>query len=85
MAERSRWFAERLAAVRFPGRAKIRAVGLAIAVTLEESGAVSRIVDRARRRGLLLYDDGDAMTLFPALDISREDAEDGLKILAASV
>jgi 4-aminobutyrate aminotransferase-like enzyme len=39
-------------------------------------------VERARGRGLLLSEEGDALfTMFPALNIEREVAEEGLDVL----
>jgi acetylornithine/succinyldiaminopimelate/putrescine aminotransferase len=75
-------FRERLSRMRFRRPAEIRIRGLAIGVEFDGGGYATEIAARARDRGLLLSEEGDALlTIFPALNIEPEVAEKGLDLL----
>ena len=80
VAEMSRYFHDRLSSMALP--AEIRMKGLAIRLEFEEADAAERLIDRCRKRGWLLADSGEGLvTLFPALNIDRRTAKEGLDIL----
>lgn len=82
VAQMSDYFRRRLSTMHFRRRPEIRVRGLAIGVEFDGGDDASRIVERARGRGLLLSEEGDALfTMFPALNIEREVAEEGLDVL----
>ena len=77
-----KYFEERLKAIKFKYPAEIRIKGLAIGVEFEKKGYASQIVKRAMRKMLLFSDLGPYIfTLFPALNIDKKIADNGLKIL----
>lgn len=74
-------FQERLSQVNFKQRASVRAKGLAIAVELKNSAYAEKVANRCQENGLLLTTSDNAITLFPPLNIQRNIALEGLKIL----
>jgi putrescine aminotransferase len=65
----------------FGSRVDIRVTGLAIGLEFEDEDYAPALAARCRKAGLLLGDDGDTLTLFPALTISRKTVHEGLDIL----
>jgi 4-aminobutyrate aminotransferase-like enzyme len=50
-------------------------------VELEDEDTAEEIVERALRRGLMIGNEGEALTFFPPLTIDRATVEEGLDIL----
>jgi 4-aminobutyrate aminotransferase-like enzyme len=68
----------------FDEEPEIRMAGLAIALEFESADYAETLVERCRKRGLLVGDDGDGvLTMFPALNVPRATAREGLDILEA--
>ena len=74
-------FEDRLARINFKQRQIVRAKGLAIAVEFDDSDYPEEIVSRCEKNGLLLTSSGNAITMFPPLNIERRLVEEGLEIL----
>jgi putrescine aminotransferase len=84
VADTAAYFRERLEAMPFAEEPEIRMAGLAIALEFEAADFAETLVERCRRRGLLVGDDGDGvLTMFPALNVPRATAREGLDILEA--
>lgn len=80
--EMHKYFAERLSQMKFKFPAKIRAKGLAIGVEFKQSGYVNEIVEKAQKNGVLFSQlNNKIFVLFPALNINRKIAIEGLDIL----
>lgn len=79
------YFGTRLSKMKFKNPATVRVKGLAIGVSLGDSDYASRLVDKCRRAGLLLTDEDESMTMFPALNIDMKVAREGLDILENSL
>lgn len=80
------YFLERLEAMRYAKRPKIRGAGLAIGLEFTAASHAKRLQERCRRNGLLVNDDGDGyVTLFPALNIPLAAARAGLDIFERCV
>jgi acetylornithine/succinyldiaminopimelate/putrescine aminotransferase len=84
-AEISDLFKERLASMEFKRGTKVRVKGLAIAIEFDTPAAAERLVSRAQKNGLLITADEKIVQIFPALNIDRLTAEEGLDRLAASL
>lgn len=77
-----KYFEERLNEMKFQHEPEIRVKGLAIGVEFRHSGYAAQIVNKAGEKGLLFSDLGpNVFTLFPALNIDKKTADEGLKIL----
>jgi 4-aminobutyrate aminotransferase-like enzyme len=61
------------------GRRQVQ--GLAIGVDVGDPDYASQLVDKCRRAGLLVTDEDETLTLFPALNIDLKVALEGLDIL----
>jgi acetylornithine/succinyldiaminopimelate/putrescine aminotransferase len=84
VADTAAYFRERLEAMPFDEEPEIRMAGLAIALEFESADYAETLVERCRKRGLLVGDDGDGvLTMFPALNVPRATAREGLDILEA--
>lgn len=81
VAERSEDFRSRLHQMDFGSPVDIRVTGLAIGLEFENEAYAGALADRCRKAGLLLGNDGDTLTLFPALTVSRRTVHEGLDIL----
>jgi acetylornithine/succinyldiaminopimelate/putrescine aminotransferase len=80
VAETSALFERRLQAMALePDQVHVR--GLAIALEIDDAERVEAVARRAREEGLLVSAEGGSIGLWPALDIPRETAEEGLDIL----
>jgi 4-aminobutyrate aminotransferase-like enzyme len=80
--DRSDEIRHRLSTMSLPDDAEIRIQGMAIAIELGDAPRVQRIVRRCRAAGVLIGDDVDALTLFPALTIDPQTLSDALDVLA---
>jgi 4-aminobutyrate aminotransferase-like enzyme len=81
-----RYFASRLASLKWPMRPEIRVQGLALAVAFPSAGYVERYAARALEQGVLIAThDACTFLLFPALTIDEPTAEAGLKRMEAAV
>jgi adenosylmethionine-8-amino-7-oxononanoate aminotransferase len=80
VAETGALFEQRLRGMAVePGQVHVQ--GLAIAVELDDEQRVAAVARQAREEGLLVSAEGGTVGLWPALDIPRETAEEGLDIL----
>ena len=79
--EMSDYFMARLSQVEFKHPATVRVKGLAIGVDVGDADYASQFVDKCRRAGLLITDDDESLTIFPALNINQKVAREGLDIL----
>ncbi|UOF00659.1 class-III pyridoxal-phosphate-dependent aminotransferase [Bdellovibrio reynosensis] len=75
------YFSERLNQMNFKGKVEINVMGLAIGVHLKNKNYGEDIVEKARRRELLLSESDSGFTMFPALDIDFKTAKAGLDII----
>ncbi len=76
------YFKERLEKMKFKCLVKIRVRGLAIGVEFSKNGYASDIVDRCMKKGLLFSTlENNSFTIFPALNINKKIAKEGLDIL----
>jgi len=77
-----KYFEKRLKAMKFKYPAEIRIKGLAIGVQFKEKGYAVEIVKKCMAKGLLFSELGPYIfTLFPALNIDKKTADQGLNIL----
>ena len=60
---------------------EVRSIGLTFGVKLANADRTHRMVERCRRGGLLLTEEDETLQMFPALNIDRKTADDGLDIL----
>ncbi len=65
--------------------AKIRRRGLAVAVQFEDDGYGDEVAQACKDAGLLSGGEGDALCLFPALNVEEATVEEGLGILERCV
>jgi acetylornithine/succinyldiaminopimelate/putrescine aminotransferase len=79
------YFKDRLGAMKFKHAPRIRAKGLAIGVEFEREGYATEIAFKALENGLLVSDLASAILLFPALNIDKNTADEGLAILERSL
>ncbi|HEV8238243.1 MAG TPA: aspartate aminotransferase family protein [Thermoanaerobaculia bacterium] len=80
VAETSALFEQRLLAMALePGQLHVQ--GLAIALEIDDEQRAASVARRAREEGLLVSAEGGSLRLWPALDIPRATAEEGLDIL----
>lgn len=79
------FFTVRLQKMKFVHKPEIRVKGLAFAIDFKNAQYTEKLVNRARRKGLLIADFGDGLCLFPALNIDHKIAREGLHILARCV
>ena len=81
------YFRSRLTGMRFRRPATVRVLGLAIGIDFESDGGYAEKVGRrCLENGLLLANEGEgSLSLFPALNISRETARNGLDLLEAAL
>lgn len=78
----SKYFEDRLKNMPFAFPAEVRVKGLAIAVEFKEPGYALRVVEACEKSGLLFCGLGNTViTLFPALNIDKKTAKQGLDIL----
>jgi 4-aminobutyrate aminotransferase-like enzyme len=63
----------------------VRAKGLPVAVEFDDSSYAGKIAGRCQGNGLLLATSDNAITMFPPLNIERNIALKGLKILERCV
>lgn len=78
----SKYFEERLHAMRFRYPTEIRIEGLAIGLEMKQKGYFINVMNRCMKKGVLVSELGPlALTLFPALVIDRKTAQDGLDVL----
>jgi acetylornithine/succinyldiaminopimelate/putrescine aminotransferase len=84
VASTSDYFRDRLSGMQFENPASINIKGLAIGLDFEDEDYAERIVDKCRRRGLLVASQDTGILLIPALNIERSVAERGLDILEES-
>jgi acetylornithine/N-succinyldiaminopimelate aminotransferase len=78
-------FRQRLMGMKFKQKAEVRVVGLAIGVELEDGKDADKIKKHSRKEGLLLTNQDNLLTMFPALNIDRDVASRGLDILQVSI
>lgn len=78
-------FRERLDAMDFGDDAEVRVKGLAIGIELGDAERADAIVEKCRRNGLLVTNDGDLLQMFPALNLDARTAERGLDALEKSL
>jgi len=84
--EMSEYFKERLSKMNFRYPAEIRIKGLAIGVRFDTAGYTTELALKARKRGLLFSAfDNKLFTFFPALNIDKKIAKDGLDIFEKCV
>lgn len=77
-----KYIVQRLNKMPFKYPAKIKAIGLTIAVSFSDKNYAGQIIKTALKKGLLLADAaGDDFVIFPALNISRATVKEGLDIL----
>ncbi|MDB5038812.1 MAG: argD [Bacteriovoracaceae bacterium] len=82
----SEYFSERLENMPFKSAPNIRIKGLAIGINFHgDENYGSKIVETAEKKGLLLSESENGFTLFPALNIERAVAEEGLTLLEESL
>ncbi len=78
-------FLARLSQMSFKGKATVRGRGLAIGIQVRDAGYASEIGDNCRENGLLVSAEEDVLMLFPALTITRRNADRGLDIFERSL
>jgi adenosylmethionine-8-amino-7-oxononanoate aminotransferase len=76
---------DRLAQMRFKGKATVQGKGLAIGIEVENEKYASQIGDTCREGGLLVSAEDDVLMLFPALTITGETVDRGLDIFEKSI
>ncbi|MBV9957668.1 MAG: aminotransferase class III-fold pyridoxal phosphate-dependent enzyme, partial [Acidobacteria bacterium] len=81
VSEMGEYLGARLSKMKFKNPATVRVKGLAIGVGVGDSDYASSLVDKCRRAGLLLTDEDESLTIFPALNIHKKVAREGLDIL----
>jgi acetylornithine/succinyldiaminopimelate/putrescine aminotransferase len=80
--EMSDYFYERLSTMNFKKPAQFHIKGLAIGVSFSKGDYGKQIVDRARKKGLILASNNNhEFMMFPTLTIDRNTAKQGLDIL----
>lgn len=80
------YFEKRLKEIKFKHRPEIRVKGLAIGVEFKKREYAVQIVKKAMGKGFLFSDLGPYIfTFFPALNIDKKTADEGLKILEKCV
>lgn len=77
----SQYFQQRLLKMRFKHPAEIRIIGLAIAIEFKNADYPKQIIETAKKKGLLLSYVGNSIVMFPALNIHKTTAKNGLDIL----
>ncbi|HUQ01431.1 MAG TPA: aspartate aminotransferase family protein [Kofleriaceae bacterium] len=83
--DRSDELRRRVSTMPLPEDGEVRIQGLAVAIELGDAARVKRVVHRCRDHGVLVGDDGEAITLFPALTIDPSTLADALDVLDASL
>lgn len=82
----SDYFKKKLHGLKFNQAVDIRIKGLAIGLVFESGDLAKKIVNKARSKGLILSLHNDTeFTMFPALNITPDTAEEGLAILEQCV
>ncbi|KKQ60257.1 MAG: Acetylornithine aminotransferase [Parcubacteria group bacterium GW2011_GWC1_38_22] len=82
VSEMEKYFLERLQNIKFKHPAKINIKGLAIGIEFEKEGYASEITSKCMKNGLLFSTLGLTMiTLFPALNIDKKTAKEGLDLI----
>ncbi|MDD2646952.1 MAG: aspartate aminotransferase family protein [Patescibacteria group bacterium] len=82
----NKYFFKRLKEMKFKYPANIRIAGLAIGIEFNKKNYALKIVKNCQKNGLLISDCGPyKLTIFPALNIDKKTAKEGLDILARSV
>jgi len=79
------FFCDRIMQMGFRTAPEIHSAGLAIGVDVGDEKYAGKIMEKCLKNGLLLSTSGTRLTLFPALNINRKAAAEGLKILGQSV
>ncbi|PIR44706.1 MAG: aspartate aminotransferase family protein [Candidatus Vogelbacteria bacterium CG10_big_fil_rev_8_21_14_0_10_51_16] len=81
-----KYFRDRLSAMPFKSPAIIRIKGLAIGIEFEKAGYAVELSDKARKKGLPFAPFTDRIIVFfPALNISKKVAKQGLDILESVI
>lgn len=79
------YFVERLSKMKFKYTPKITAKGLAIGVAFDQPGYSTKIVARSQEKGVLFAQlsqvDDKKFVIFPALNIDRKIADEGLQLI----
>jgi 4-aminobutyrate aminotransferase-like enzyme len=81
VSDRSDEIRRRVSSMPLPDEAEVRIQGLAVAVELGDAARVQRVVRRCREHGVLIGDDDEAITMFPALTIDPFTLGDALDVL----
>lgn len=77
----SKFFAGELEKMEFRQEPEIRIKGLAIGIDVKDQQYAQDIKKRGVEKGLLMNTEKSSLTFFPALNIEREIAEEGLNLL----
>jgi acetylornithine/succinyldiaminopimelate/putrescine aminotransferase len=85
VARMSGYFRDRLSEMDFGREVKLRIRGLAIGVDVGDEDYADELVDKCRRGGVLLTNEGSVITMLPALTIDRAAAKRGLDIFEESL
>jgi acetylornithine/succinyldiaminopimelate/putrescine aminotransferase len=85
VTEMSDYFMARLSQMEFRNQATVRIKGLAIGIDVGDADYASKLVGKCRRAGLLITDEDETLTLFPALNLEQKTARAGLDILEESL
>lgn len=86
VAEMSKFFEQRLKSMKFKHPAEVRVKGLAVGIEFKKAGYAIEIMNRCQENGLLTSELGpNIFTIFPALNIERKVAEEGLNILETCI
>lgn len=82
----SAYFKDGLERMNYRYEADIRIKGLAIGIRFQKKGYATDIVKRCAEKKLLLSDSGEyGLTMFPALNISKQTAKEGLDIFQSCI
>jgi 4-aminobutyrate aminotransferase-like enzyme len=79
--DRSDEIRRRVSTMPLPDDAEIRIQGMAIAIEIGDAARVQRVVHRCRDAGVLIGDDEESITMFPALTIDAQTLSDALGVL----
>jgi acetylornithine/succinyldiaminopimelate/putrescine aminotransferase len=69
----------------FGDSAKVHAKGLAIAVEFDHEEYPAKLVERCRKKGLLVTSDDEYLQILPAVNVENKVAERAMNILASAV
>lgn len=85
VAEMSNYIVDRIQAMKFRKKPEVSWRGLAIGVSFGSEDYGEKIVEKAEEAGLLISEGEKGFSLFPALTINRQTADEGLDILERCV